>query len=347
MQVFVYEYTCSGGWAGLAEGSSLRTEGRAMLAALLDDFRRAPGLTPITLLHESCPPVGGQTPARRLREEDEASAFQELARKADYTLIIAPESDDLLVTRCRWVEEAGSCSLGSSPAVVRLTGDKLALGEHLQRQGVPTPTCQEIRAGAIPPNVTFPVVWKPRYGAGSQATFLVRDPEGLTACAETARLEGFCGEAIVQPYFPGIAAGVAFLAGPRQTAPLLPAAQHLSQDGRFHYQGGSIPLPAGLAERAERLGRRAVGAVPGLRGYVGVDIMLGEAADGSRDAAIEINPRLTTSYVGLRALAETNLAEALLRVATGAPFGELSWHPGEVCFRSDGSIERAVGSEYL
>ena len=34
----------------------------------------------------------------------------------------------------------------------------------------------------------------------------------------------------------------------------------------------------------------------------------------SGDRVIEINPRLTTSYVGLRALARFNLAEALLAV---------------------------------
>ena len=57
--------------------------------------------------------------------------------------------------------------------------------------------------------------------------------------------------------------------------------------------------------------------MPGLLGYVGVDLVLGDAADGSRDYAIEINPRLTTSYVGLRALADFNIAEAMLRAANG------------------------------
>jgi tyramine---L-glutamate ligase len=32
---------------------------------------------------------------------------------------------------------------------------------------------------------------------------------------------------------------------------------------------------------------------------------------------IEVNPRLTTSYVGLRAAAKTNLAVAMIRVAEG------------------------------
>jgi predicted ATP-grasp superfamily ATP-dependent carboligase len=53
---------------------------------------------------------------------------------------------------------------------------------------------------------------------------------------------------------------------------------------------------------------------------------------------IEINPRLTTSYVGLRVLAQFNLAEALLAVATGAALPAMGWHKGSVCFGADGSL---------
>ena len=44
-----------------------------------------------------------------------------------------------------------------------------------------------------------------------------------------------------------------------------------------------------------------------MRGYVGVDLIL------TQDEAllIEINPRLTTSYIGLRQVIDFNLAEAI------------------------------------
>jgi predicted ATP-grasp superfamily ATP-dependent carboligase len=83
------------------------------------------------------------------------------------------------------------------------------------------------------------------------------------------------------------------------------------------------------------LGRRAIEAVPGLKGYVGVDLVL---ADDGADQVIEINPRLTTSYLGLRALAETNLAEAMLAIATGRPLPKLRWQAGPVHFRASGEI---------
>ena len=53
---------------------------------------------------------------------------------------------------------------------------------------------------------------------------------------------------------------------------------------------------------------------------------------GETDWVMEINPRLTTSYLGLRALAEANLGEMMVRIVRGEESGPPRWRPGVVHF---------------
>ena len=128
------------------------------------------------------------------------------------------------------------------------------------------------------------------------------------------------------------------LCGPAGNHALPACQQLLSTDGAFAYLGGRLPLPPPLDGRARKLAQAAIEALPQPRGYLGVDLILGEADDGSGDYVIEINPRLTTSYVGLRALARTNLAAAMLAVAAGQS-PNLCFGDEQVEFTADGAVQ--------
>jgi tyramine---L-glutamate ligase len=336
MQVFIYEYTSA---AGIADRSrSLKSEGWAMLSAAVEDFSRLSNVEVITIVSESGKLESAGRRVRQIKAHDEETIFRELAGQSDYTLVIAPEFDAILATRCQWVEEVRGRLLGPCSAAVRLTGDKLTLAELFRTHRIPTLPCQVLAGEKFTPSVPFPLVCKPRFGAGSLATFLVRDAQQLARCKDLARAERWEGEMIVQPFVAGQAASVAFLIGPNQRLALLPAAQNLSADGRFHYLGGTMPLPDDLGRRAIRLAAQAIDVVSGLRGYVGVDLVMGPDDDGSQDWVIEINPRLTTSYVGLRRLAQANLADIMLRLAKGESVPPLEWHPGPVHFQANGTV---------
>lgn len=317
-----------------------------MLAAMVTDFVAA-GVDVRTLLdgrlRDQLRPAWPEKIIRWINFGDEETAFLKEARAADFTMVIAPEFDCILETRCRWVLDEGGRLLGPAPGAVALAADKLSLSKRLLAAGVPTPITAPFTGQAPFP---FPVVIKPRDGAGSQETYQIQSesqwpvgqglpcrPTQVGRASPALRFD----EVIVQPFVPGTPASIAFIIGPRQTIALQPAAQHLSTDGRFHYIGGEIPLPPPLSTRAERIARRAVDAVPGLLGYVGVDVVLGAAEDGGDDFVIEINPRLTTSYIGLRALADCNLAAMMLAVASGEMTPPPQWKPGSVRFRADGA----------
>jgi tyramine---L-glutamate ligase len=341
MRVFVYEYLCSAAAANSPE-TSLQTEGWAMLSAIAEDLARCPGVETLTLLDPRLASAIGNWPTAIIsylsRPDTEEQTFRALAAAADFSLIIAPEFDGILEQRCRWVEEEGGHLLGPSSDAVRLTADKLTLACHLQAHNISTPAAIPLPSSLPVNSVRYPLVCKPRYGAGSQATFLVQDEEGLARALLQAEVEGWSSEFILQPYVPGLAVSVALLCGAAQWISLPAVQQYLSTDGRFHYRGGRLPLAEHWDRRARRLAVRAAQTVKGVHGYFGVDMVLGDTADGSADMVIEINPRLTTSYVGLRELAHFNLAEALLAVATGVPTPPLELKSKDIQFTSNGRI---------
>ena len=107
----------------------------------------------------------------------------------------------------------------------------------------------------------------------------------------------------------------------------------------FSYAGGCVPLGHPLADEALAVACQACELVPGLAGYVGVDLVL--SARGP--FVIEINPRLTTSYVGLRTVTDLNLAEVILELVER---GELPDGPKidrKVRFTASGSTEKFQG----
>jgi hypothetical protein len=344
LRVFAYEYTCAHAGPTEAIPASLQVEGWAMLSAILEDLCQLPDVEAITLLgnnHRKRAVNGGYT---AVFADDEEGAFRQLARRADFSLLIAPEFDEILLTRCRWLENEGCRLLGPLPGAVQLTGDKYACAEHLRNRGVPTPQCYLLTDGPYLGELTFPAVLKPRHGAGSQATYVISCQEDFESAIGGDKAAAETRDSILQPYHRGQPVSAAFILGPNQRVSLLAGAQILSSCGRLRYLGGALPLSPTLTDRAVRVAERAVTAVPGLLGYVGVDLVLGDAADGSEDWVIEINPRMTTSYIGLRALARTNLAGIMLQAARGADIAPPEWRPGSVRFYANGKVEPAAAS---
>jgi predicted ATP-grasp superfamily ATP-dependent carboligase len=344
VRLFIYEFVNAGG-LGPDAPLSLRREGWAMLCAVVQDLLQQQGSgNAVTTMLDGRQPGNGIPESPHIESSrEEPSVFRDYAAAADFTLVIAPEFDNILLVRSRWVLEAGGRLLGSLPEGVFLTSDKLALARHWQRREVRTPATAT--AGPTPPTSFGPPwVCKPRHGAGSQATFFVNNTSTWHAVFADARAQ-WRGDLLAQEFVPGIAASVAFLIGPRQQIALLPATQNLSTDGRFEYRGGQVPLPEPLRDRAVRLARSAIAGISGLQGYVGVDLVLGANHDGSDDYAIEINPRLTTSFIGVRRLCEQNLVEAWSRIVCGQPV-TLAWKQATVEFAADGSVRATARQEY-
>jgi predicted ATP-grasp superfamily ATP-dependent carboligase len=309
-----------------------------MLSALAADLAALPGtqVQVITDPHRLPGPLPDCELVHVHTSDEEQSALCRLAAQADWTIIIAPEFDDMLHQRCRWVEASSGRLLSPSSDLVALLSDKHATTQHLQRHGIRTPHGYLWRPGDPSPTpLPCPMVIKPNDGAGSQDTFICRDAsqrdDTLATFHQPARLESFVD---------GLAASVAFLCGPTGCFALPACSQRLRIDSRISYIGGALPLANALNKRATTIARRAIETLQQPRGFIGVDLVLGNNSDGSADHIIEINPRLTTSYVGLRIAARANLGQAMLDVAAGNP-PDLSFDETPLEFNADGTVRRA------
>lgn len=332
MRIFLYEWVSGGGMLGL-EGAmppSLLREGMAMARAVGEDFAKISGAE-VTLLRD-VRVMDLSASGCSILAVDSASERDALLRErfelSDAVLLIAPETDEHLAKVVRDAEASGARLISPGEEFVRVTGDKNLTADALLSAGVPTPEGVVLESDEpLPEQFPYPAVIKPFDGAGAEDTYLVSGPvDTPPPYAWPRRLERYAS---------GLPCSVAVLLSVEGAVPLAPCEQVLSTDGRLRYLGGRGPLTGAFAERAQSLALRAIAALPPAVGYVGVDLVLGAAPDGSDDVVIEINPRVTTSYTGLRFMTPDNLAGAMLACGEGrAP--RVQFSDAAVEFGTDG-----------
>lgn len=313
-----------------SDADSLAAEGRAMLLALAEDFLAIDGVSVAVLQDDRCwskqqlsavfdrslstgrlhlVPVVSPSAAQ--------SSVMRAAQAADYTILIAPEINGHLLRIVSELETAGVRLLSPNSQFVQIAADKLATCQRLQQRGCPVIETSLIDLALAERWLSDArrIIIKPRFGAGSQ---------GIRVADDLAELGPLVGDEqfVMQPLESGQAVSVAAIRDGRETQ-FLPACRQLlaKLDGSggvpFQYLGGSLPLDDNLNRRAHSLAGQAIAAMPPTFGFCGLDLLLGDQTDGADDKVVEINPRLTTSYVGLRAACNDNLAFAMLEAGRG------------------------------
>jgi tyramine---L-glutamate ligase len=345
--VLVHEWVTGGGRAGSSLAASWVAEGRAMRRSIAADFAALLGnsVRVTVTLDSRLPDEPGPWHTESIAPGECADRLRELALAADFTVLIAPETSGILAALTRDLAQAGAWLLGSTAEAVELAADKGLLAARLDSLLIDTPPTRTIVPSlGLPFDTEYPAVLKPVDGAGSLDTFFVADALSLPSAALAMPV------AVLQPFVPGTPMSASFLIGPGGEAWLIGVGiQRMAVlDGRFSCLGGTVPAPC--PDAVPQL-KRAVEAVVGLCGFVGVDFIWNAA---KRHAMIlEINPRPTTSYVGLgRLLPGGRLARAWLtacaavdwELETLAGMAEYVHAQPVLSFQADGElIDRASG----
>jgi predicted ATP-grasp superfamily ATP-dependent carboligase len=303
MRVLAYEHFSGGGLAGRPLPPSLAREGDLMLTCLAGELAELPEVEVVATRDPRLSPLAGCTTLYPDSGEPPSGLFARGLAAAEMAWPTAPEAGGVLERAAAATLAADRVLLGCRPEAVSIAASKHATARALAAQGIPVvPTC---RRGDPLPEAPGPWVVKPDDGAGCEGLELLPD---RTAASE--RLDVRDG-LVAQPWIEGEALSLSLLCGGPGVL-LLSCNRQVVEVHQGRVELSTILVNEVIDEggRFARLADGIGGAIPGLRGYVGVDLVVGP--DGP--LVLEVNPRLTTSYCGLRAALGCNTAAMVLEL---------------------------------
>ncbi len=314
MKILVLEYITGGGMVTESIPESLVREGAMMLNAVLTDLLQLPGIELVTFRDTGIPQakwVNGEKSLEMIligNQEAFHRSWHDLIQSCDVVWPIAPETDGILERLCDDVESRGKILLTSPSHVVRQTASKHCTQGLLAQHGisvVPTYRLSHSRIDLSPPWVV-----KPDDGVGCEGSFIVDCDEDLNRCCAEMDLETF----VIQPLIEGQSLSLSVLFNRGKAVLLSSNRQCVDYSANsIHLTGCDVNAIEDIDGGFARLATQVAKAFSGLWGYAGIDLIVTE-----KDILVlEINPRLTTSYVGLSDALGINVAELILAGSEG------------------------------
>jgi len=297
MRLLIFEYITGGGLINEALPLDLATEGDLMLGALVNDLLDLPDIEMVIPrdFRLAVPKFQGDQSRLSVVEMNRNGVFaqqwRELLDTCDAVWPIAPETNHILMNLCQSVRDAGRILLNSPAVAVARATSKLATAVLLEEKNIPVvPTWALHQARTLSAG---PWVLKPDDGVGCENVRIIRELKEL----ERIDFDRLDSEWIIQPLIPGDAISLSLLCRQGEARLLSCNRQQVTMiDSGFHLNGCVVNGIRDVSGIFRQLAERIAAALPRLWGYVGVDLIA--AANGP--LVLEINPRLTTSYVGLR-----------------------------------------------
>lgn len=294
MKLVFIEFITGGGLNNELLPSSLVTEGEAMYQAILHDLQSYEYIDIVTTRDPRFDSPTGIP--RCLYDADIWTLWHDLMKECDAALLIAPETDGILLRLTEMAENCDCQLIGSNSEAVSLCADKYQTLTLLKQNDIPVVSTSDITETSFLNNQ--PVVLKPNDGAGAEGCRLIENEQQLQQYQQDILDESSSTRWIVQNYIEGIQASMTLCCS-RKGVDVLAVNEQLieiDEDGIFKLKGIRVNALHHLQNRCQTLAEKIITLIPGLHGVVGIDFIL-------RDEEIyvlEINPRPVSSYVTLR-----------------------------------------------
>lgn len=262
----------------------------------------------------------------------------------DAVLPIAPESDDLLAEIQDRVLQAGKRLLGCNPETTRIATSKTLTYAYLAVAGLATAPTVWLKDWQPTTFKEEPLICKPDDGAGCHQVLYFKNTAALNTWKQQLSQHAW-ENLIVQPYIHGATASLCLLCADAEARLLSCNHQQIQmKEGALRLTGITVNVlkdramdRATLQATADAIAR----TLPGLWGFVGVDLIFSQG----QPMVLEINPRLTTSYIGLRqAFGENPAAWLLTLINRDLAAVELPTQPGQEAILS---LEKNIATQTL
>ncbi|ADG17247.1 protein of unknown function DUF201 [Paraburkholderia atlantica] len=321
-KIFVYEYLTGGGidpeFAGagsLADLSALIIEGRVMRDALVAALRELDGVQVTFATSRFETPAAGDAHCMAAPGESMTAFVARAARQHDYAWVVAPECDGLLL---RFHDAVGTVRwLGCAKEAIRVASSKSATAACLAAHGIATTPALEPGGPAAQHDGRWVV--KPDDGAGGLDTIVYE--RFADACADYDARAAAGRNPVLQAWVDGEPLSLSLICRGDATKLLSINRQQIGLSGGdasgevariVEFDGvlvDQIDQHSDMGRALDTLAHRVARAIPGLRGFVGIDVVWHPQRG---PVVIEVNPRLTVAYAGLSAVRGSGLTRALL-----------------------------------
>ena len=321
LKILLYEHVSSGGLSGNSIPASLLSEGYGMLRGIASDFKSA-GHEVSILLDSRVASLSSHFQTDEVISvgsyDDVNTIINKLAEIVDAAFVIAPEHGHILQSIVERIEATNIFSLNCESRTIEQVSNKVDLLKRASKLGLESPktltfffneSIDKVKQ-SIKHNMSFPVVIKPMDGTSCSGLSIARNENQVAEAIGKAKSESFCSSGIAQEYVQGVNASVSLICtgiDAFQMSLNLQELELLDPVTDSSYVGGQVPFEHPLKAEAFNAAKRLLMSYEGLRGYVGVDFVLTE----NKAFVMEVNPRLTTSYIGLRRTINFNLAQAI------------------------------------
>jgi predicted ATP-grasp superfamily ATP-dependent carboligase len=325
LNLLIIECFSGGGYANTRLSSSILCEAYAMMRTLIADAKAA-GHTVTTFLDYRLkmfnPPNKADNTVTVSHPDQLYEMLAELSGAFDAVYVIGPESDQTLENLVKTVETSGGNSLNCTSEAINHVSNKQTFYESVKKCGITVPETVVIDihekvdvVRRLTKPLGYPLVFKPVDGVGCGGLSVVKQKTGIEQAMHKVALESQCEQFVAQKLVKGEPASVCVYSTGREAVAVSLNKQFVTLGApheESRYLGGVVPFIHPMKREAFSFVEKVVLLERGLRGYVGVDMVLAE--DGP--VVVEVNPRLTVSYIGLSKVMNFNPAQALIESVT-------------------------------